>query len=318
MVGPRVPRRLRQAISVVLDDVHLHALWSAVVLNVAIVTTSLGRSRVEVCVHSWMSLCGVHLELNVPAQQIERGLSVHTARTSHCPPVVIPFHVTVRSHVTFHRAVQLRGHNDAREGIHLPHFDEDATKLTTILFQECEPHGCDTARIFNPRGEHTCLATRRNERTKTTFVRKRRSSSKPTEALETNIFKIVDIQINQKRNVICNDATCQPNSLSKSDYTQGIHFFILFHLDSALSQAPEHKFNLSGLFPSQRNDPYVKLGDTKKLPSMIQSEISCRGSNASHVAKTAQHEAYSLVDICVPASMATINDIEIGHKYHDF
>ena len=57
MFGPRVTRWIGQALSVVLTDVCLHALWSGTVLIIAMRTTGLWR-----CHHYWLSLCDVHLE----------------------------------------------------------------------------------------------------------------------------------------------------------------------------------------------------------------------------------------------------------------
>ena len=67
---------LGQAVSAVLADVCLHALWSVTVLSIALRTAGLWRCHVEVDVHSRLSLCDVHLEHVVLVTRWHKSLMI--------------------------------------------------------------------------------------------------------------------------------------------------------------------------------------------------------------------------------------------------
>jgi len=89
VIGPSVPSGLSQTISIVLHDVHFHAGWLHLPLDVAVIcrleVAWVRRNEVEVVVHSCVSSRGVHLKLNVPSKQVEGLLSMNTTTSCQRP-----------------------------------------------------------------------------------------------------------------------------------------------------------------------------------------------------------------------------------------
>mmetsp|Transcript_101611 Transcript_101611/g.291250 ORF Transcript_101611/g.291250 Transcript_101611/m.291250 type:complete len:432 (-) Transcript_101611:144-1439(-) len=77
-----VPGSLHQAVPVVLNDVHLHALWAAILLDVAVTRVldrTLWADRVKVGVHADLRVRNVHIERHPPSKKVVRCLAVHVA-----------------------------------------------------------------------------------------------------------------------------------------------------------------------------------------------------------------------------------------------
>lgn len=89
VIGPGVPSGLCETIAIVLNDVHFHAGWLHLSLDVAIIcrleVAWIRRNEVEVVVHSCVSSRGVHLKFNVPSKQVEGLLSMNTTTSGHRP-----------------------------------------------------------------------------------------------------------------------------------------------------------------------------------------------------------------------------------------
>jgi len=94
VVWPSVPSSLREAIAIVLNDVHLHTRWLPLALDVAIVgsfeVAGIWRDRVEVVIHTSVSSARVHVELHIPTKQVEGLSSMHAAIPRYLPTRTIP------------------------------------------------------------------------------------------------------------------------------------------------------------------------------------------------------------------------------------
>jgi len=94
VVWPRVPSCLREAIAIVFNDVHFHASWLPLRLDIAIIAgfevTGVGRDEVKVVIDATVGCSCVNVKFNVPAKQVEGLPAVHTTTSSHGPTVSIP------------------------------------------------------------------------------------------------------------------------------------------------------------------------------------------------------------------------------------
>jgi len=97
IIGPCVPSRLREAIAVVLDNVHFHATWLVLTLDIAVIAglkIAWGwRDEIEVVVHACMCSGCVHVELNIATKQIEGLFAMNTATSCHGPASSVPLQV---------------------------------------------------------------------------------------------------------------------------------------------------------------------------------------------------------------------------------
>jgi len=94
LVWPRMPGRLRDTITVVLNNIHFHARRLALALNITIVgcfeVTGIWRDSVKIVVHARVCSACVHVKLNIPTKQIEGLSSMHAPAPCHRPPRTIP------------------------------------------------------------------------------------------------------------------------------------------------------------------------------------------------------------------------------------
>jgi len=98
VIGPCVPSSLCEAIAVILDDVHFHATWLELTLNIAIIAgleiARVWRDEIEVIVHTCMCSSCVHVELNVATKQVEGLFAMNAATTCHGPTSSVPLQVS--------------------------------------------------------------------------------------------------------------------------------------------------------------------------------------------------------------------------------
>jgi len=64
-VGPCVPGGLSETSTIVFNDVHLHALWTSVWLNITVSTATIRRSSIEVVIDTTMRTGYIHIKLNI-------------------------------------------------------------------------------------------------------------------------------------------------------------------------------------------------------------------------------------------------------------
>jgi len=112
-----MPRRLGDAISIVFYNVHFHAIWFALPLNVAIVAgteiAGVWRDDIKIVIHSPMCSGCVHIKLDVTTEQIESLLAVCTSTTCHGPTIAVPM-ASRDCEIILRRAIQLRCSNSSK------------------------------------------------------------------------------------------------------------------------------------------------------------------------------------------------------------
>lgn len=120
VVGPSVPSCLTNAIAIHLNDVHLHARWFELTLDVAVVrgleVTWIRGHQVEVIVDASMCTRSVHVELDVATQQIEGLPAMDTSTTCHIPSsLAIPVRILAfNGKVVFGGTIQLAGNDSGQ------------------------------------------------------------------------------------------------------------------------------------------------------------------------------------------------------------
>lgn len=94
VVWPGVPRGLAEAVAIVFNDVHLHARWFPLALDVTIVGSfeiaGIWRDQVKIVIDTSVRAARVNVKLHIPTKQVEGLSSMHAAWPCDTPARTIP------------------------------------------------------------------------------------------------------------------------------------------------------------------------------------------------------------------------------------